>query len=370
MKHVDLLIKPASGLCNMRCRYCFYHDLMKAQIQPQTVMTPETMRLVIRRAFDEAEEAVSFSFQGGEPTVAGLDFFREFVREVHTYADRNIQVQYAIQTNGLALDEAWAEFLRDHGFLVGISIDGAAASHDRYRIDAAGNGTYARVSAARKLLHRYGVDYNILCVVTADAARHPRRLYGELKATGCRYLQFIPCLDPLEAERGQEPYSLTPELYGQFLVQLFDLWYADWKAGRYVSIRLFDDYVHIAAGMPGGTCAASGRCGGYLVVESDGSVYPCDFYVTEQHRLGSLAEQSVRELMNGEQNTAFLRTSAAFTSTCTGCRYFPVCHGGCRRDRLPTGENYLCPALKTFFDAALPRLMEMARAERAAAGRR
>ena len=223
--HINLLIKPASSLCNMRCRYCFYEDeAANRETASMGVMSRDTAALLIRQALDAAgwDGSVSFTFQGGEPTVAGLDFFRDFVKMVGEQNTQHLPVDYSIQTNALALDGEWAEFLARNRFLTGISLDGDKDLHDAFRVDAAGKGTWNRVQKNLRLLQKAGVECNLLCVVTRRCAKSAVRIYHALQKTGVGYLQFIPCLDPLGEERGQRPWSLTPEDYGAFLCALFD----------------------------------------------------------------------------------------------------------------------------------------------------
>ena len=211
-----------------------------------------------------------------------------------------------------------------------------------------------------------GVRINILCVVTGAAARRGQSIYQSLKKLGCQYIQFIPCLDPLEEGRGSRPWSLTPEKYGKFLKTVFDLWYRDWEGGNYTSIRLFDDYVHLTAGMSASACATCGQCGRYFVVEWDGSVYPCDFFVTEEHRLGNILTDSLDTLSQSPAQAEFLEGNGYIPRFCLECPYIRLCHGGCKRDRVggDGGGNYYCSALREFFDYAMPRLRNMANLER------
>ena len=365
MRSVTFLIKPASSLCDMRCRYCFYHDISDIrEVKSMGIMSETTAQALIRAAFAAVEPGgfVQFTFQGGEPTLAGLDFFRRFLELESQYRPKGIGVGHAIQTNGLHLNEEWARFLEKHGFLVGISLDGNQAIHDTYRIDAAGKGTWDRVTGALALLDRYGVETNILCVVSSTVAKNPRKVYASLRGLGDHPLQFIPCLDPLEAQRGSEPYSLKPEAYGKFLCGLFDCWYRDWKAGKYISIRTFDDYLRILMRMPPSTCAASGACGSYLVAEGDGSLYPCDFYVLDEWRIGNIREMTVEEALASPNSHWFAAEGACRPEECRTCPYFPVCRGGCKRDWTALRKNYYCASFKTFFAYALSRLGEMARA--------
>ncbi len=373
MKQLSFLIKPASGLCNMRCKYCFYEDETANRGQARTgVMTRETTELLIKSAYAAAEPggAVSFAFQGGEPTLAGLSFFRHFVERAAEYNDRRLRIHYSIQSNGLTVDEEWADFFLRNDFLVGISVDGEQFIHDSLRPDAAGGATYERAAGAFLLLQRKKVPVNLLCVVTRQCAKRGARVYRSLRDLGGTYLQFIPCLDPLGVPRGSMPYSLTPELYGRFLCDVFDEWYRDWKSGRYISVRSFDDYVHLAMGLPAGSCATSGACGAYFVAEGDGSLYPCDFYCLDEWKLGRLGEAPLKEIAAGETGSRFLLESRRRPPECAACRYVRLCFGGCKRDWTRTDQenhNYYCPAFKRFFAYAESRLFEIAAAERRSA---
>lgn len=363
MRSVTFLIKPASSLCDMRCRYCFYHDISDIrQVKSMGLMSEDTAQALIQAAFAavESDGDVQFTFQGGEPTLAGLEFFRRFMELEALYGSKKVTTHHAIQTNGLHLDDAWATFLKEHNFLVGVSIDGNQTIHDSFRLDAAGKGTWDRVTAALALLDRYGVETNLLCVVSATVAKNPQKVYAALRALGDHPLQFIPCLDPLEAQRGSEKYSLKPENYGRFLCNLFDCWYRDWKAGNYISIRTFDDYLRILMRRPPSTCAAAGACGSYLVAEGDGSLYPCDFYVLDEWRIGNIREMSVEEALAAPASVRFVREGAQRPENCKSCAYFPICRGGCKRDWTHQRNNYYCTSFKAFFDYALPRLREMA----------
>lgn len=374
MKYVNLLIKPASSLCNLRCKYCFYEDEAQNRTQHSMgVMQEDLADLLIRQVFAavEPDGMVSFAFQGGEPTVAGLPYFQHFVETVKQYRPPRVRVSYAIQTNGTLLNEDWAKFLKAEHFLVGLSLDGFREAHETHRIDGSGNGTWKRVLAAKALLEKYGVEYNALCVVTGLCAQHPEKAYGSLKNLGIRYLQFIACLDPIGHERGREPWSLTPEAYGSFLCRVFDLWYQDWAAGNYHSIRLFEDYVHILLGDGASTCATCGKCGAYLVIEGDGSVYPCDFFVLDNWKIGSIREMSIGEMAASERAAAFLDWGSVKPAQCGDCPYSAICNGGCKNDWYTdeTGpHNYYCASFRKLLDYALPRLRQIAQAERAAKG--
>lgn len=372
MKTLNFLIKPVSGLCNMRCRYCFYEDETVNRSQGNAGrMSEATADRLIEDAFSALDDhgLVTFAFQGGEPTLAGLDYFQHFVEKVFQCNTKRVQVNYAFQTNGLLLNEAWADFFSAHHFLVGISVDGTKAVHDQLRLDTASNGTWNRVCKAVALLQKKKVDVNLLCVVSRLCAKSPVKVYHSLQKLGVRYLQFIPCLDPLDAPRGSMVYSLTPDLYGKFLCSLFDEWFLDWKSGNYTSIRLFDDYVHLAMGLPASTCSISGSCGAYLVVEGDGSLYPCDFYCLDNWNLGKVGQQPLESFLNGKKEASFLEQGKQHPAECAACRWHQLCLGGCKRDWYSdeTGNhNYFCTAFRTFFAYASDRLAFIAQIERQA----
>lgn len=365
MNHLTLLIKPASSRCNLRCRYCFYKDVASHRQQEDLGrMTEETARRVISEAFRTVSPggSITFLFQGGEPTLAGLDYFRTFLLLEKEYQRSGIACYHSIQTNGMVLDEAWAAFFREHRFLVGLSLDGTEFVHDQFRLNGKGEGTWQRAVAALRLLERYQVETNLLCVVTGQAARKPAQLYRSLNGFRGHALHFNPCMDPMEETGKARDYSLTPEGYGKFLCQVFDCWYRDWKAGKYVSIRCFDDYLSHLLRMPPSSCAASGSCGHYLVVEGDGSLYPCDYYVLDAWRMGNIHTTTIPEALDSPMSRKFLEEGRKRPKSCASCPYAPLCRGGCKRDWRPDGENRYCGAYQTFFPYAIGRLEEMASA--------
>ena len=366
MPPLSLLIKPASGSCNMRCKYCFYAD--ETQNRETALlgrMTAETLHTLVDKALAYGDGECTFAFQGGEPTLVGLDFFRDLTDYVaHHPNPKRIRVHYAFQTNGYALDEAWAAWFAENHVLVGVSLDGPKEVHDRYRVDAAGKGTYNRVTASIRLLEKHHVDYNILTVVTAANARRARQLYDYFKKNGYRYQQYIECLDPIGEVPGGHDYSLTPERYEAFLKALFDAWYLDMKAGRYVYNRYFENLMMIFAGQGPESCNMRGVCGAQWVIEADGSAYPCDFYALDEWRLGNINTESFEAMEQKRADLGFIQWSTQVAEACRSCKWYALCRNGCRRNREPvtadsTGRNYFCSAYQHFFEYALPRLQEI-----------
>lgn len=361
-----LLIKPASGGCNLRCTYCFYRDeTEKRRCASYGVMTEQTQEAVIRKALAAVARACTFAYQGGEPTLAGLGYYRRAAALQKQYRREGVRIYNAIQTNGYRLGDEWAHFFAENRFLVGLSLDGVRKTHDCYRLGPDGNGTFDEILKTARLFDRCGVAYNILTVVNAWTAQCSKEIYRFYRDCGYRYLQFIPCLDPLDETPGAEDYSLTPALYGRFLCELFDLWYADLTHGRPVSIRQFDNYVQMRMGYPPESCGMCGICGVQDVVEADGGVYPCDFYVLDDYRLGNLNDDDFDAIDHRRRELRFLEESVQPDERCRGCAHFALCRGGCRRYREPRvngrlGRNVFCAAYEQFFAYAGRRIDRLA----------
>ena len=215
MPSLSFLIKPASSSCNLRCKYCFYHSLSKDRIvESYGIMSENTLESIVKKALMEANPQCTFAFQGGEPTLVGLGFYKKFIEFEKQYNTRNIKINNVFQTNAIFINEEWAEFLYDNNFLVGVSLDGPKDINDLHRIDVEGKSTFNRIMKSIAILDKYKVEYNVLSVVTASVARHGKKVYDFYKEKGFKYFQFIQCLDPLNEPFGSNKYSLTPEIYG------------------------------------------------------------------------------------------------------------------------------------------------------------
>jgi len=362
MKTVNLMLKPASSLCNMRCRYCFYADVAAMRdIPSHGIMLERTVDSLLRSLYEELSpgDCVRFAFQGGEPTLAGLPFFQSFVAKTKKW--EGIRVTYALQTNGLCLDENWCLFLKEHRFLVGLSMELLPKAHDDARVDAAGKGTYSRVLQSLRLLQRHGVEYNVLCTLTKAVARQPEQVWDQLVRLGIDFVQFTPCLGPLE-EGIRSPYALTPQLFAAFYTRLFACWYADYRKGKRRSVKLFDDVVNLLVlGKPTG-CGTDGACQPQLVVEADGSAYPCDFYCLDEFRLGNLTDQRVSQLLSSPALTQFLQRPHQMPRLCGDCRFRSLCGGNCKRMQREiccSGSDHFC-GYQQFLEQCGPVLFRLA----------
>ena len=362
-----IFIKPASGLCNMKCDYCFYCDeAAKREIESYGMMEAKTIENIIRKVLRQGKGNFCFAFQGGEPTLRGLEFFQKVIEFEKKYNVYQSQISNTLQTNGLYIDEQWCEFLKENEFLVGVSVDGTETIHNLHRHQKNGTDSYQKVRNSIELFDKYKIDYNILTVVTRQVAENIKDIYKEFKRRGWKYQQYITCLDPIGDEKGQQPYSLTPEIYGQFLVDLFQLWYKDWRRGKAPYIRQFENYIALLLGYPPESCDQRGICSVQCVTEADGSAYPCDFYVLDQYRLGNFNTNSIEEFFQAQEAIDFVEESKKWSDRCTGCKYFSLCRAGCRRSRVKENDsdtyyNYFCEGYYKFFEKYGTTLVEIAK---------
>ena len=360
MKYFSMLIKPASSLCNMKCSYCFYADVSDhREVKTHGIMDQKTMRELIEKtlyAFDE-EVMITYAFQGGEPTLAGLEFFEQFVECVNSMKKEIHHVFYALQTNGLLLDDEWITFLKKHEFLVGVSLDGMIAHHDDLRKDAQNKPTYERIMKNIRKLKEEEVQFNVLTVLTHSLSKKAKQLYAFYKKNQLNYVQLIPCLPSLDFK--DNPFALKPHDFAHFYDEFFSLWYKDWKKNEVMSVTLFDNLIPMFAGIPPQQCGYLGFCSMQFVTESDGSVYPCDFYVLDEHCLGNIKTHSIKELATSVVLKSFLSEKRNRTRACLSCRYEGICHGQCKRMSVCYYDETYC-GLKEFMTKHEKAMLEVA----------
>lgn len=387
-----VMAKPIGPVCNLKCAYCFY--LEKTALHPlgeRYRMSDAVLESYIRQHLAaQPGDEVLFAWQGGEPTLLGVDFFRRVVDLEKRYAEGR-RVANAIQTNGVLLDEVWGEFLAREKFLVGISVDGPRAIHNRYRVEANGRPSFDRVMAGIALLKKHGVEFNTLTVVGAHNSRKPLEVYRFLKENGSGFLQFIPLVErlpnagaetlgldlatpPEPGEGGPRPsvtpWSVTPADYGEFLVAIFEDWIRQ-DVGR-VFVQLFDVTLGIWTGQGSGLCVFAEECGHALALEHNGDLYACDHYVYPAWRRGNLLETPLAEMVHGEAQRRFgAEKRTTLPRFCRECDVRFACNGECPKHRFlrtPDGEgglNYLCAAYRRFFRHVAPAMETMARLLRA-----
>ena len=357
-----VMAKPVGSRCNMRCTYCYYLDKGKySENKKQTRMSFDLLEKLIRQTVAASPgPVVSFTWHGGEPTLAGLDFYRKALELEKKYLPKGWEAWNNLQTNGLLLNEGWCRFLKENRFDVGLSIDGSMEVHDLNRRLPNGAGTFERVSASIRRLRETGVEPDLLCTVNEVSQGKPLEVYRALRDTGAIWVQFIPVVIR-DARGGAAPGSVTPEGYGRFLPAVFDEWVRH-DLGV-LDVQLFAEMARIMAGGQASLCWMSPTCGHVLITEEDGAVYSCDHFVDPEHRLGTLHEGSLARMAGGEFQRAFgLGKRETLTEECRACPYLRFCNGGCPKDRFglsaegQPGQYWLCPGLKAFFAHAQPIL--------------
>ncbi|MBC7350394.1 MAG: anaerobic sulfatase maturase [Candidatus Aminicenantes bacterium] len=363
-KLTSLLIKPAGPDCNLHCQYCFY--LKKSELFPETHrhrMSLEILEETIRQAMSQSGPEINFGWQGGEPTLMGLDFFRQAVYFQQKYGTQK-SVSNGFQTNGLLMNKDWAQFFRHFKFLVGLSLDGPEHIHDRYRRHSSGQGSWSKVVETAKLLLDSDVPTNALVVVNGYSVRFPEEIYEFLKSLGLTYMQFIPCLEPDPQNPGKPTsFSVPADHYGDFLLRLFELWKADFRDGRPATyIREFESLIFAYAGLTPPDCTLHKECGDYVVVEHNGDVYSCDFYVQPEWKLGNVKEKRLVDMLNSATQRKFGKRKSLLPEECKKCRWLPYCRGGCPKERgyWPEPEkSLLCQSYQRFFQQASPFFQEL-----------
>ncbi len=357
-----VMAKPVGSRCNMRCAYCYYLEKGKYSASAkQTRMSYALLERLIRQTIDACPgPVVSFTWHGGEPTLAGMEFYQKALELERKYLPRGWEAWNNLQTNGLLLSESWCRFLKENRFDVGLSIDGPAAVHDRNRRQVNGGGTYERVRAAIDRLRAAGIEPDLLCTVNAVSEARPLEVYRALRETRCGWVQFIPVVIR-DTASGAAPGSVSLEGYGRFLTAVFDEWVT--RDLGTLDVQLFAEMARIMAGGEASLCWMRPICGHVLIAEEDGAVYSCDHFVDSEHRLGTLYESSLARMAGGEFQRAFGQAKRdGLTDECRSCAYLRFCGGGCPKDRFGVsadgqpGQYWLCPGLKAFFAHAEPIL--------------
>ncbi|MDO9582002.1 MAG: anaerobic sulfatase maturase [Desulfomicrobium sp.] len=375
---VHLMAKPAGPDCNLRCDYCFY--LEKGAFFPgvkRPRMTDEVLEAYVHQSAAAnlgTPGGLLFSWQGGEPTLMGLDFFRRAVELEQKYCQGQA-FENTLQTNGTLLTDEWCEFLARNRFLVGLSLDGPDFVHDRHRRDAAGRGTFERVLRSLKLLQKHGVDYNVMATVGRESARHPLEIYSFFKDQGVRHVQFSPIVErepdesaralglnlatPPLAQHGSSsavtPWSVEPESFGDFLVAIFDTW-VRYDVGS-MFVMNFEWALASALGEEGAVCTMARHCGNACIVEHNGDVYACDHFVYPEYRLGNILTGDVASMVASKRQLEWgRRKESALPRQCLECPVGRVCRGGCQKHRFANTEsgeaglNYLCPGYSKYYN--------------------
>jgi uncharacterized protein len=366
-----LLAKPTGAQCNLDCSYCFF--LSKERLYPESRfrMSDEVLEAYVTQYLEaHPGPEIHLAWQGGEPTLMGLEFFERAIALAEAKKREGTRLVHTIQTNGVLLDDRWGELFARHGFLVGISIDGPRELHDAYRVDKGGKGSFDKVMAGLAILQKHSVEHNVLTTVHARNGDHPLEVYRFLRdEAGARFLQFIPIVERVNETGFQEGHDVTdrsvrPLQYGRFLTTIFDEWVRR-DVGK-VFVQAFDVALASWAGEPHGLCVHSETCGSALALEHNGDVYSCDHFVEPKHRLGNLQLRPLGELAASAPQRAFGEAKrSTLPRQCRECAMRFACHGGCPKDRIlmttdgEPGLNYLCDGYLHFFEHIDPVMKKM-----------
>lgn len=358
----EVLVKPSGAACNLDCEYCFYIDKLHQFPNRTNRMSNEVLKAMIMQLMSQNVPHLSIGWQGGEPTLMGLPFYRKAVEHMQRYG-RGQSVSNALQTNGVLIDHEWAKFFRQYQFLIGLSLDGTEHIHDHHRKDRGGHGSWRKVLDAAKCLLDHGVEVNVLTVVNHYSAQFPDEIYEFHKSQGLNFMQFIPCVETVGSSLAD--FSVDADSYGVFLTRLFNLWLADFVNGvPTTSIRWFEALLFQYAGFTPTECTLLDNCGNYLLIEHTGDVYPCDFFVEPDRKLGNLLDKSLTTLFNSHQQMTFGQLKSNLAPECRICKWRQNCHGGCTKDRLRNPQlgrqNHFCNAYKSFFAHADSQLQHLA----------
>ncbi|MCU8315889.1 anaerobic sulfatase maturase [Vibrio vulnificus] len=363
-----VLAKPIGPVCNLDCDYCFYLD--KTEYYPQTKrfdMSDDALEAHIK-SYIESQPAgcveVTFGWQGGEPTLRGVEFYQRAAALQRKHARAGMQIVNTLQTNGILLDDQWGDFLRRHHFLVGISLDGDKELHDHYRKTRSGKGSYDQVVRGLRVLQKHQVEFNVLTVVQNHNGADGKRVYQHLKALGARFIQFIPIVEPVKGE-GVSSRSVSPEQFGQFMIDVFETWRQHDMGEVFVSH--FDNALGMQLGMPSSICVHAPQCGDNLVIEHNGDAYSCDHFVYPEFKLGNVRERDYPDLIETPIQQQFsLRKPMGSQLHCQGCSQRHLCHGACPAQRIDdngelslTAKHYLCAGYFAFFSHIQPYLRAM-----------
>jgi serine-type anaerobic sulfatase-maturating enzyme len=361
-----LLIKPSGSDCNIDCAYCFYKGRDASVGTGRQRMSGDVLEMLVRHYMRLGFPVCGFAWQGGEPTLMGVDFFAKTMELQKKYGSAGQQVSNTLQTNGVLLDDNWCRFFHENKFLLGISLDGPKEFHDRYRLDHSGTGTFERVMRGIESCKRHQVEFSALVLLNNISVQHPQEMFNFLVENELTYIQFIPCIETDLATGRIADFSITPQQYGDFLCRLFDLWY-DYGPEK-LNIREFDSLItHYVIGHHT-ICTYSKQCAGFVVIEHNGDAFCCEFFVEPQWRLGNILDTPIDKLAASSRKRAFARNKEKLCNKCMVCRHLDICRGGCMKDRMRLDveprKNYFCESYKQFFDYTVPRFMQIAAAIR------
>ncbi|WP_284036462.1 anaerobic sulfatase maturase [Neobacillus sp. 114] len=362
--NIGVMWKTVSEACNLACDYCYYSGCGG---QPGKIdkIYPAILEKFIKEYMALTNGVASFAWQGGEPLLAGLDFFKQVVFLQAKYAPKNTIISNSLQTNATLITEEWARFFKQYNFLIGVSLDGPKEINDARRVTGHGKGSFDRVMRGIDHLRKNQVDFNILTVIHQDNVGRAKELMEFYQQEGFSHVQFIPCMD----FRAQEPnkpgqYLITPEQYGQFLCEAFDIWYNEGNPNR--SVRFFDNILSVYLHQEAELCIHRQTCPKTLILEQNGDAYPCDFYINDEYNLGNVGRDSLVDILNSPKYDDFLGLKPTLPEKCKSCEFLKLCHGGCPRNRAwnqadeTVNPDYFCESYMKVYKHGHERMERLA----------
>lgn len=330
IQYLSFLVKPASHLCNLDCPYCFYKRVDKLYRGNQTKMSDDVLESFLKKALSYGAGYNMFIWQGGEPTIMGKTFYEKVVQLQERYRTPGTMVENTLQTNGVLLDSTWAQFLYENHFLTGISIDGPKEIHDYYRFDYSKKGSYDRIIKSISSMSQAGAEHNILFLLTNKNIREPEKIYHFIKENNFGFIQFIPAYETDRSGKEQSFSIHGPEM-AEFYDKIFQMWYPN--DIKKISIRLFEDILQYQIYDRKTSCVYMDRCDAYLVIEHNGDVYPCDFYVNKDQYIGNILTDSLESLLSSQRREKFAIRKSQLPNACENCQIRDFCMGECPRYR-------------------------------------
>ena len=369
-REFQIFAKPVSGACNLQCSYCYYSSENKIFVDSAVKRMDDVLleNYIMQHIEATTDDLVMFSWHGGEPTLAGIDFYRKAIIFQKRHLPAGKELINGIQTNGTLLNDEWCKFFSEENFLVGISIDGTEETHNQFRLKLNGKGTFNDVVNGYMLLLKYGVTAEILCVVNSSNAKYPLEIYHFFKSLKARYITFLPLVERKPGSgTGVTDKSVSAEAFGSFLIRIFDEWVEN-DIGK-IEVQIFEETLRSAFDKEHTLCIFKVNCGGVPVIESNGNFYSCDHFVNKEHLLGNISQNSISDFLDSPEQVAFGELkSITLPNSCKNCEVLPMCNGECPKNRFveaPCGEpglNYLCAGYKMFFNHCLPFVETIRRA--------
>lgn len=364
--NIGVMWKTVSEDCNLACDYCYYSTCGGKPNKQIRTIDHEVLEKFIKEYMELNQGMASFAWQGGEPLLAGLDFFEEVVRLQKKYAPRHALIGNGLQTNGTLINDRWAAFFKKYNFLIGVSVDGPQEIHDKHRFYSQGQGSFEMVMKGISYLRKHQVDFNILTVIHRDNVNRVKDLFRFYEEEDFRFIQFIPCMK-FQSQRIDQPgeYDISPGQFGDFLCEAFDYWYND--GDPVISVRFFDNLLSVYARRQAEMCSHAKTCAKTLILEQNGDAFPCDFYIHPDWKIGNVGTDALVDILQHPLYDQFTKLKPTLPEKCKSCEWIELCHGGCPRNRRWSDDfqqsdpDYFCESYQQVYAYAHERLVTLAK---------